>query len=70
MDYKNLLIKYLAHVHKVNGDDYILLVNVSSNMTEDIDPKTKKKVPIFSHEEAAELERIEASALDLFPGIQ
>jgi hypothetical protein len=65
MDYKALLIKYLAHVADVNGDT--LTYNVKREADE---AKYKDKLlPYFTHEEEAELDRCEKDAFELYPDI-
>lgn len=65
MDYKNLLIKYLAHVADVNGDT--LTYNVKRESEQH---KFKEKLlPFFSAEEERELDNCEKIAFETYKDI-
>lgn len=64
MDYKKLLIKYLAHVADVNGDT--LTYNVK---LEDHPLYNAKSIPFFSVEEERELDLLEKEAYKMYKDI-
>jgi hypothetical protein len=65
MDYKKLLVKYLAHVADVNGDT--LTYNVKRETEQH---KFKEKLlPFFSTEEEEELDKCEKEAFETFKDI-
>lgn len=54
MDYQILLIKYIGHIIEREGESFIDVVRIKES--------AKKKSPLFSVEEVAELEKLELAA--------
>lgn len=65
MNYKDLLVKYLAHVADVNGDT--LTYNVKREA--DKEKFKEKQLPFFSTAEEQELDRCEKIAFDTYKDI-
>jgi hypothetical protein len=61
MDYKKLLMKYLALVIDANGDSFTYMART--------EPHLKRELPVFSEKEAEELGKLEIEARETFKGI-
>lgn len=65
MNYKDLLVKYLAHIADVNGD------TLTYNVKREADQHKfgSKSLPFFSAEEESELDKCEKQAFEIYKDI-